>query len=233
MRGLGSIDSVSSVLEGLARRLGLESKLLESRLRRNWVSIVGEPIASNTWPDQIRYKKLYLLVHNSVWLHQLTFLKPTLIHKLNTVAGGELITDIVLRVGELPATNNVPASPRGPSRDRSPPRLRCSRKFGPCDSPSKIRFSAIASQLMAQVLAQPRAPKAVSGPLKSCAWHTLRRRRLLAIQHRTNSPFFFLILSADSTPARLSEILPNISVFPGQVFMQHHRLRPPSSSEKI
>jgi Dna[CI] antecedent DciA-like protein len=103
MRGLGSIESVSSVLEGLARRLGLESKLLESRLRRDWVSIVGEPIASNTWPGQVRYKKLYLLVHNSVWLHQLTFLKPTLIHKLNTVAGGGLVTDIVLRVGEIPS----------------------------------------------------------------------------------------------------------------------------------
>ena len=110
MRGLGSIDSLSSVLEGLARRLGLESKLLESRLRRNWVSIVGEPIASNTWPDQVRYKKLYLLVHNSVWLHQLTFLKPTLIHKLNTVAGGELITDIVLRVGEIPSRVVVSAT---------------------------------------------------------------------------------------------------------------------------
>ena len=103
MRGIGSIDSLSSILEGLARRLGLESKLLESRLRRDWVSIVGEPIASNTWPDQIRYKKLYLLVHNSVWLHQLQFLKPALIHKLNIVAGGEFVTDIVLRVGEIPS----------------------------------------------------------------------------------------------------------------------------------
>ena len=103
MRGLGPIDSLSCILEGVARRLGLESKLLESRLRRNWVSIVGEPIASNTWPDQIRYKKLYLLVHNSVWLHQLTFLKPTLLHNLNGVAGGELVTDIVLRVGEIPS----------------------------------------------------------------------------------------------------------------------------------
>ena len=102
MRGVGSIDSLSSILEGVARRLGLESTLLENRLRRDWVSIVGEPIASNTWPDQIRYKKLYLLVHNSVWLHQLTFLKPTLIQKLNGAAGGELITEIVLRVGEIP-----------------------------------------------------------------------------------------------------------------------------------
>jgi predicted nucleic acid-binding Zn ribbon protein len=110
MRGPRSIDSLSSILEGLARRLGLESKLLENRLRRNWVSIVGEPIASNTWPDQVRYKKLYLLVHNSVWLHQLTFLKPTLIQKLNDVVGGELIVDIVLRVGEIPSRVIVPVT---------------------------------------------------------------------------------------------------------------------------
>jgi len=115
MRGPGSIDSLSSVLEGLARRLGLESKLLESRLRRDWVSIVGEPTASNTWPGQIRYKKLYLLVHNSVWLHQLTFLKPTLLQKLSTVTGGELITEIVLRVGEIPS--RVVASATTPAGD--------------------------------------------------------------------------------------------------------------------
>jgi hypothetical protein len=115
MRGLASIDSLSSILEGVARRLGLESKLLETRLRRDWVSIVGEPMASNTWPDQIRYKKLYLLVHNSVWLHQLTFLKPTLIQKLNGAAGGELITEIVLRVGEIPS--RVVASATTPATD--------------------------------------------------------------------------------------------------------------------
>jgi hypothetical protein len=115
MRGLASIDSLSSILEGVARRLGLESRLLENRLRRDWVSIVREPIASNTWPDQIRYKKLYLLVHNSVWLHQLTFLKPTLIQKLNAAAGGELITEIVLRVGEIPLRTT--ASPTTPPLD--------------------------------------------------------------------------------------------------------------------
>jgi hypothetical protein len=110
MRGSGSIDSLSSILEGVARRLGLESTLLESRLRRDWVFLVGEPMASNTWPDQIRYKKLYLLVRNSVWLHQLTFLKPTLLHKLNAVAGGDLITEIVLRVGEIPSRAVISAT---------------------------------------------------------------------------------------------------------------------------
>jgi hypothetical protein len=120
MRGTGRIDSVSSILEGLARRLGLESKLLENRLRRDWGSIVGEPIASNTWPDQIRYKKLYLLVHNSVWLHQLTFLKPSLIHKLNGTAGMEFITDVVFRVGELPEAQHVSASPDTPRATIAP-----------------------------------------------------------------------------------------------------------------
>lgn len=107
MRGVGPIDSIGTVLNGLARRLGLESKLLECRLRREWPTIVGEPIASNTWPDQIRYKKLYVRVHNPVWLHQLTFLKPTLVEKVNGVAGSDLISDIVLRVGELPKAEPV------------------------------------------------------------------------------------------------------------------------------
>lgn len=110
MRGVRPLDSFGAVLNGLARRLGLESKLLENRIQREWATIVGEPIASNTWPDQIRFKKLHLRVHNTVWLHQLTFLKPTLVQKLNRVAGTDLVTDIVLRVGELPETNRISSS---------------------------------------------------------------------------------------------------------------------------
>lgn len=161
MRGLGPIDSISSILEGLARRLGLESKLLESRLRRDWVSIVGEPIASNTWPDQIRYKKLYLLVHNSVWLHQLTFLKPTLIQKLNQVAGAEVVTDIVLRIGELPEADRAPASPEA-LQEAAPPAsaellAEISEHVTAIQDPDLRNHLA---QLMAQSLAQPRGPKA-------------------------------------------------------------------------
>ena len=161
MRGTGRIDSVSSILEGLARRLGLESKLLENRLRRDWGSIVGEPIASNTWPDQIRYKKLYLLVHNSVWLHQLTVLKPSLIHKLNGVAGMELITDVVLRIGELPEAGHVSASPATPRTTIAPANEALIEEIS-------ARVTTIQdpllrdrlAQLMVQVLDQPRAPKA-------------------------------------------------------------------------
>ena len=101
MRGQSRLDSFGAILAVLAPRLGLESKLFEARLRRQWPDIVGEPIATHTRPDQIRFKKLTIFVHNSVWLQQLTFLKPVLLQKVNTMAGESLVTEIVLRIGEF------------------------------------------------------------------------------------------------------------------------------------
>jgi predicted nucleic acid-binding Zn ribbon protein len=122
MRGQSRLDSFGSILAGLAHRLGLESKLFEARLRRHWPDIVGEPIATHTRPDQIRFKKLYVFVHNSVWLQQLTFLKPVLLQKVNAMAGEPLVTEIVLRIGEFasdrsaaPQVANAESSPRQPS----------------------------------------------------------------------------------------------------------------------
>ncbi|WP_455245184.1 DUF721 domain-containing protein [Petrachloros mirabilis] len=102
MRSPGPLDSVGTILSGLAKRLGLESQLFEQRLQHEWKTLVGDPIAAHTWPDHIRFKKLYVIVRNSVWMQQLTFLKPELLAKLNNRAGGPLLTDISLRVGEVP-----------------------------------------------------------------------------------------------------------------------------------
>ena len=66
---------------------------------------MGETIAAHTRPDRIRFKKLYLLAENSVWLQQLLFLKPTLLEKINTAADRSaalpIVSDIVLRIGEF------------------------------------------------------------------------------------------------------------------------------------
>ena len=96
-----SFASVGSVLKRVAHRLGLESKLFEFRLRRNWREVVGEQIAAHTRPDHIRFKKLYVIAQNSIWVQQLTFLKPTLVESVNAAANSQLISDIVLRVGDV------------------------------------------------------------------------------------------------------------------------------------
>lgn len=119
MRGQSKLDSFGTILTGVAHRLGLESKLFEARLRRHWSDIVGEPIATHTRPDQIRFKKLHVYVHNSVWLQQLTFLKPVLLEKVNGMAGDQLVTEIVLRIGEFSTERAV--SPPTAALDETPP----------------------------------------------------------------------------------------------------------------
>ena len=114
MRPSGSLDSFSTILSGLSKRLGLQSHLFELRLQQHWRDIIGDPVGSHTWPAQVRFKKLYLIVRNSVWLQQLVFLKPTLLAKLNDRAGSEMLTDIAFRVGEIP---DVRAVAPGPSID--------------------------------------------------------------------------------------------------------------------
>lgn len=105
--GSGTLDSFGSILSGVSKRLGLEPRLIELRLQHRWHDLVGEPMASHTWPSQIRFKKLYLIVRNPVWLQQLTFLKPALLTKLEAEAGPECVTDIAFRIGEIPDTTTA------------------------------------------------------------------------------------------------------------------------------
>jgi len=101
MRPSSFFAPVASILKAVAHRHGIETPLFEHRLRRRWSEIVGDQLAAHTRPDLIRFKKLYLIVENSIWLQQLTFLKPTLIAKINAAADGPVVSDIVLRVGEI------------------------------------------------------------------------------------------------------------------------------------
>lgn len=107
LMGSGRLDSFGSILSGVSKRLGLEPRLIELRLQHRWHDLVGEPMASHTWPAQIRFKKLYLIVRNPVWLQQLTFLKPALLTKLEAEAGPGCVTDIAFRIGEIPDTSTA------------------------------------------------------------------------------------------------------------------------------
>jgi hypothetical protein len=94
-------QSVGTILQSVVHRHGLSPKLLEHQLLQRWQDIAGAQIAAHSRPDQIRFRKLTLLVESSVWLHQLLFLKPSLIEKINARAGSSIVTDIILRVGEV------------------------------------------------------------------------------------------------------------------------------------
>lgn len=101
MPAWSSLTPIGSALDDLAQRFGLSGKLLEHRLQRQWTATVGQHVAAHTRPESIRFKKLYVIADSSVWMQQLAFLKPSLIESINASAGSPIVTDIVLRVGEV------------------------------------------------------------------------------------------------------------------------------------
>jgi hypothetical protein len=89
--------------EILARMQSLKLRIAEFTLQQRWVELMGTHIGGHSSPEMIRHRKLYLVAENSVWLHQLLFLKAELLGKISSAFGPDFIDDIVLKVGLMRA----------------------------------------------------------------------------------------------------------------------------------
>jgi hypothetical protein len=98
---------LTDVIVPLMKAQGFHSRMVEFGLQQQWRTIVGPHIASHTFPEAIRHRKLFLLAENSVWLQQLLFLKTELLSKIGSAMGKDLVSDIILRVGVIPAVNSA------------------------------------------------------------------------------------------------------------------------------
>ena len=94
--------SARSVINEISRRHGFAGRLWEYRLQKQWKTLVGEATAAHTWPTRIKFHKLHVLVDNSVWLHQLTYLKRSLVEKIQSEMTELSVDDIIFRIGEIP-----------------------------------------------------------------------------------------------------------------------------------
>lgn len=152
-------------LSAVARQYGLDAKLLEYRLGRRWPEIVGDQVAAHTRPDAVRYRKLYLIAENSVWLQQLTFLKPSLLEKINAATGGPILSDIVLRVGDVSGETPQGQSAKGQAKreesdehDPSPESMVEAAALAHAVNDPDLR--ARLTTVIAKALATPRGKKA-------------------------------------------------------------------------
>ena len=112
---MSTFESIQSVLKDVSKGSALGLKLSQARLQQEWEGLVGHPIAKHSYPESIRYKKLYLVADNSIWLQQLVFLKATILKAIHSVMPDLDVTDIVLRIGSIPEkpplpTTNFPTS---------------------------------------------------------------------------------------------------------------------------
>lgn len=88
--------TVGSVLPGLVKKLKLQQVLATQPAVTFWPEVVGDKIAKHTHARYVDGSTLVVAVASTVWMTQLTFLKPRILQKLAARIGKGLITDIRL-----------------------------------------------------------------------------------------------------------------------------------------
>lgn len=84
------------ILQHLQKTTSLGMQLDRAQIWEKWPEIVGDPLWFHGKPVKFRRKKLYIEVDSSVWLHNYAYVKPDIIHRINDLAGYELVVDLHL-----------------------------------------------------------------------------------------------------------------------------------------
>ena len=150
---MSAFESIQSVLQDVSKGSALGMKLSEARLQQEWEGLVGQTIAKHSYPENIRYKKLYLVADNSIWLQQLVFLKATILEAIQSTISDLDVTDVILRIGSIPEKRPVvvttsPTSPVPPLLP-SPFAAALTEQLGNPD------LQALLAQTITKALSQP------------------------------------------------------------------------------
>jgi len=94
-------EQVNAVLERVLSSLNLGLKVKQYRIWDVWNSLVGEAIARQAQPQQIRAMVLWVNVSSSTWMQQLEFMKRQIVERINERIGEKVISDIRFRIGEI------------------------------------------------------------------------------------------------------------------------------------
>ncbi|UCF95302.1 MAG: DUF721 domain-containing protein [Desulfobacterales bacterium] len=92
---------IGRIIEGLLQKYRRESDQDLLQIWHLWDEVVGAPIARNAKPAAYKGKLLLVHVTNSVWIHQLQFLKNDIVHQLNAAAGQTLVEEIKFKIGAV------------------------------------------------------------------------------------------------------------------------------------
>jgi predicted nucleic acid-binding Zn ribbon protein len=87
---------LKDAIEKVLKQLNLEDKLNETRLIGSWEQVAGKLIARHTRELYIQGKVLYVKTDMAALKQELTYMKTSLIDKLNKEAGAIVIEDLKL-----------------------------------------------------------------------------------------------------------------------------------------
>lgn len=116
---MSAFESIRNLIQDFSKTNPLGLKLLEVQLQQEWEQLVGSTIAKHSYPESIRFTKLYLVADNSIWLQQLLFLKQAILHAIHSLLPGLALTDIILRIGSIPRSSQ-PLNPSSSALQTGP-----------------------------------------------------------------------------------------------------------------
>jgi predicted nucleic acid-binding Zn ribbon protein len=93
-----SPEHIRAILERVVKGLDLERGMREQGAVLSWDEVVGERVACCTKAVAIRRSVLFVEVESSAWMHELVFLKPMIVKRLNERLGAGTVRDIVFSV---------------------------------------------------------------------------------------------------------------------------------------
>jgi predicted nucleic acid-binding Zn ribbon protein len=74
---------VGDIIPAVLRLMGLEDRIDEGRLVKEWRGIVGDLVASKSSPLEIRDETLVIEVGDNAWMQEIRFHQKRIIEKIN------------------------------------------------------------------------------------------------------------------------------------------------------
>jgi len=94
---------LADILQKVMKKQGIPLTTSDPYLRRIWNEAVGEGIAAQTAPDNIKRGTLFVKVSSSVWIHHLQFLKKEILQRFNELYGKGTVRELHLSIGVIAA----------------------------------------------------------------------------------------------------------------------------------
>ena len=95
------IERIGEILRRVTKKLGIDKRLGEQTIFLIWNEVVGKQIARHARPAHIRKGRLTVLVENSGYIQEYSFIKKDLQKKLNENLGKNVVREIVFRIGKM------------------------------------------------------------------------------------------------------------------------------------
>lgn len=78
------MQRVGSILKKIVGDYGLETGLSLAKIKKQWTNLVGQTLASHTFPDIIKGRTIFITVDTPQWMHHMSFYGQEIAEKLKS-----------------------------------------------------------------------------------------------------------------------------------------------------